>query len=63
MSAVWHKMLKSVYKYASLTVKHIAKLNFNCEPHKSWSDVNSTEVLHTVSDFVSQEVAKRGSTW
>jgi len=33
-SVVWHKMLKTVYKYASLTIKHIAELSFICEPQQ-----------------------------
>ena len=52
-SVVWCKMLKTVYKYATLTVKHIVELSFICEPHKSWSNVNSSTALHTVSSFVS----------
>ncbi len=60
-SVLWSKMLKSVYKYATLTVKHRAELNFIYEPHKSCSHVSSSVALHTVSALVSLEVGAHGS--
>lgn len=53
ISVVWCKMLKTVYKYAILTVKHITELSFICEPHKSWSNVKSNTALYPVSALVS----------
>lgn len=41
-----------LYKYATLTVKHIAEQSFICEPHKSWFNVNSNTALYTVSALV-----------
>lgn len=52
-------VLKTVYKYATLTVMHKVELSFICEPHKSWSNVSNT-ALDTVSIL---EAAKVGSTW
>lgn len=42
---------------------HTAELSFICEPQKSWSDVNRSTTLYTVSVFVCWEVAKLRSTW
>lgn len=53
ISVVWCKMLKTIYKYATSTVKHIAVLSFICDPHKSCSNVNSNTALPTVSTSVS----------
>lgn len=52
------RLPKTVYKYATLTVKRIVELRFISEPRKSECNVSNT----AVSALLSREVAKPGST-